>query len=674
MMPALFSGVSGLKNHQFRLNVIGNNLSNVNTIGYKYNRVTFSDLVYQNVRDASAAQNGLGGTNPVQMGLGALVNTVDMINSQGNLESTGKSTDLAIQGNGYFVLGDDSNRYYTRAGNMAIGVDGTLFNPSNGLKFMGWKASNGAIDTSNQVEDVSIPIGQALAAQPTSNLVMAGNLDATGTISLGTITQTPVLLAKATGSDLATLAKNGRGISLGLNVGDVINITGNVGGTAITGQTLTVTALTSVDDIAAALQAALQSVPDGDASETATVQADGSIQVVSDGSNDITALRMGISGNSVLNGAFAFPSTIVGGGSTGNSDTLMAAADGTDALVDLFDATGNSIGLVAGDDVTLISAISKGSLITNVNILSDITNGTTYETYKDALKSALFTSFPLFGEDMTVESDGSLKLTGAVGASNAVTGLELGAGPTPGGDVRDTFGASQVFVQSQAAVDATSFRTTGQVFDSLGNTHTVNITFTKTVNNTWDWSASTGGATVGSGVLNFSSTGEILNSTGALTLNLNNGATTPLVISIDFGTATQFGGNSSLVVTSQNGNESATLNNFSVGQGGDITGIFSNGKNILLGQLSVATFQNPTGLIREGRNLLSESPNSGVAFVGVPGVGGRGTFVAGTLEMSNVDVAREFTDMIITQRGFQANARVISTSNEMLEELVNLKR
>jgi flagellar hook protein FlgE len=152
MMPALFSGVSGLKNHQFRMNVIGNNLSNVNTIGYKYNRVSFADLVYQTIRDASAPQ-AVGGTNPVQLGLGSFIHSVDTINTQGNLESTGRSTDMSIQGDGYFVVNDGTRNKYSRAGLMELGLRGNLVNPSDGSIYMGWNAVNSVVDTSGPIEN-----------------------------------------------------------------------------------------------------------------------------------------------------------------------------------------------------------------------------------------------------------------------------------------------------------------------------------------------------------------------------------------------------------------------------------------------------------------------------------------------------------------------------------------
>ncbi|MBK8872025.1 MAG: flagellar hook-basal body complex protein [Elusimicrobia bacterium] len=673
MMPALFSGVSGLKNHQFRMNVIGNNLSNVNTIGFKYNRVSFGDLVYQTIRDASAPQ-AVGGTNPVQLGLGSFIHSVDSINTQGNLESTGRSTDMSLQGEGYFVVNDGSRNKYSRAGLMELGLRGNLVNPSDGSVYMGWNAINSVVDTSQPIEELSIPVGDVLPAQRTGRMTFNGNLDAAGTLIQGTIAQTPPLLAYAGGATLATDLRNSAGAALGLTVGTSVSISGSVGGTLMAAAPIVVNAGTTLANIAAAIQAALRGVADGDLTETATVQADGSIRVTSDAANAITNLQLSVPGNTLANNAFQFPLSIAGGGATGDSEDLLRPAVAADELVDIMSSSGVSLGLVAGDDVTLISANVKSSIIASAPVLSNILGTTTYDDYRTALRTALFTGAPAVGEDLVIDSDGSLLLTGADGAINAITGLVLGAGPNPTDDLRPVFSASQSYGEVQAAQDATSYRTSTQVFDSLGNPLGVDFRFSKNASNSWQWAATYDGVAVGNGVMNFDSAGTLVTPQGSISIPLANGAASPLAIAVDFTGCTQFTNDSSIVLNTQDGFSSATLSGFSIGQEGDVVGTFSNGRNLTLGQLAVATFRNPAGLKREGRNFMSESSNSGTAEFGAARSGGRGTIISGTLEMSNVDVAREFTDMIVTQRGFQSNARVITTSDQMLEELVNLKR
>ncbi|MBK8575172.1 MAG: flagellar hook-basal body complex protein [Elusimicrobia bacterium] len=318
MMPALFSGVSGLKNHQFRMNVIGNNLSNVNTIGYKYNRVSFADLVYQTIRDASAPQN-VGGTNPVQLGLGSFIHSVDTIATQGNLEATGRSTDMSLQGDGFFVVNDGNKNKYSRAGLMELGLRGNLVNPSDGSIYMGWNAINSVVDTSGPVEELSIPVGDVLPAQRTGRMTFNGNLDAAGTLIQGTISETQPLLTSASGATLASTLRNSAGASLGLTTGDTLSITGSVGGVLIAGAPLVIGAGTTLANIAAAVQAALRTVADGALTETAVVQADGSIRVTSDAANAITNLQISVPGNTLANNAFRFPVAIAGGGLTGDT-------------------------------------------------------------------------------------------------------------------------------------------------------------------------------------------------------------------------------------------------------------------------------------------------------------------------------------------------------------------
>ena len=407
MLRSMFSAISGLRAHQVMMDVIGNNIANVNTVGFKSGRVNFQDILSQTFRGASAPNNGLGSVNPAQVGLGVTVAGIDVLHTQGNLQSTGRLTDMAIQGDGMFVLSDGSRQFYTRDGSFDISLDGTLVNPAIGMKVQGWVANaNGVVDTTTAVTNVSIPLGQRTTALATSTSALRGNLDA------------------------------------------------------------------------------------------------------------------------------------------------------------------------------------------------------------------------------------------------------------------------------GAAVGATA-STTINVFDTLGVRHSVKITFTKTAANAWDWAAATdptdaGTTTTSTGTASFTSGGLLSASTGTVDLDFTNGATTPASIPLDLTAMTQFSGNSAVSGTT-NGFTSGTLVTFTIGAGGDITGVYTNGQTQLLGQIAMAAFVNPGGLLRQGQNLFGESSASGAASIGEPGVGGRGSVSTGSLEMSNVDLATQFTGMITAERGFQANGRVITTSDEMLQELVNLK-
>lgn len=237
------------------------------------------------------------------------------------------------------------------------------------------------------------------------------------------------------------------------------------------------------------------------------------------------------------------------------------------------------------------------------------------------------------------------------------------------------------------AASGTTYAATISINDSLGKTHNLTITFTKTATPgqftyaTAESDSAMAINTGGSGTIQFSGSGAITSGgTGSITLDFTNGASSGQVVALDFGSAsnptpvTGFASPSTLALASQNGYAAGTLQSFSIGTDGSINGTFSNGRVQSLGTIRLATFSNPAGLSKAGNNLFRESSNSGVANVGNPGTGGRGTLAPGALEGSNVDLAEEFTKLIVAQRGFQANARVITTSDEVLLEAVNLKR
>src|SRR6195256_4099407 len=179
MMRSMFAAISGLKNHQTFMDVVGNNIANVNTTGFKQSRVTFQDILSQTLRGASGPQGGRGGVNGEQIGLGVLVSGIDTIQSQGTLQSTGKSTDMAIQGDGYFVMSDGKQSMYTRDGAFDLALDGTLASASSGLHVLGWQANpvTGVINTAVPPTNVTVPIGSGMTRKMSTTLTVNGNLD-----------------------------------------------------------------------------------------------------------------------------------------------------------------------------------------------------------------------------------------------------------------------------------------------------------------------------------------------------------------------------------------------------------------------------------------------------------------------------------------------------------------
>jgi len=561
MMRSMFAGVSGLRNHQVKMDVIGNNIANVNTTGFKAGRVTFQDMLAQTLRGGTAPQaGGGGGINPAQIGLGMIIGTIDTLHTQGNLGTTGKSTDMAIQGEGFFILSDSETVRYSRDGTFDIGQDSTLVNPASGYRVQGWMSVNDVIDTTAPVQDIYIPVGAELVAQATSSIDVVGNLDAAGSVSTsGTVANSGALYSAAgvpaTAATLLSALTDATGTVNYLDVGDVITINANKDDIAVAPITLEVTATTTVQD-------------------------------------------------------------------------LMDA---------IHNGTGIVSGLVTGDNAG-VTINASGQIVLRGNY------GSANEI------SELF-----------ITSDG------ASGTSNA-TAFASGVCPN----------VSNGFVQT-AEANGESLMSTMIGYDSLGVAHTLNVYFTKTDNNVWTWNAdcddgSGASINVGQGRVEFTSEGAYLSDSGFITMTLDNGAFSPLDVDLDLENLTQFSEDSSINVRDQNGFPAGTLEKFSIGADGIITGIYTNGLTDELGQVALARFANAGGLLKEGSNLYAQSTNSGVAQVGIAGSGGRGYINNGVLELSNVDLPQSFTDMIITQRGFQANARVITTSDDMLQELVNLKR
>ena len=185
MMRSLFAGVSGLQSHQTRMDVIGNNIANVNTVGYKAGRVTFADTLYQTIRSASAPTATRGGTNPVQVGLGVRVASIDIIHTAGSPQPTGLQTDLAMNGNGFFVLKEGEQLLFTRAGVFDLDEAGWLVSKATGLRVAGWNAVEGVVDTNQPIEEIRVPIGQTIPARATTEAVFEGNLDAEAGVPVG---------------------------------------------------------------------------------------------------------------------------------------------------------------------------------------------------------------------------------------------------------------------------------------------------------------------------------------------------------------------------------------------------------------------------------------------------------------------------------------------------------
>jgi len=385
MLRSLFSGISGLRAHQQMMDVTGNNIANVNTVGYKTSQVVFQDTLSQMVNAAGAPQNGAAGTNPAQVGLGVRTASIAANFGQGAAQTTGKSSDMMIQGDGFFIVRSGGEELYTRAGSFSFDANGTLTTP-NGQTVQGWSADNGVVNTADVPGDIKLPIGVTLAPTVTTNITLTGNF-----------------------------------------------------------------------------------------------------------SNE------------------------------------AAVGDTQQMSVKVYDAAGAATSMVA--------------------------------------------------------------------------------------------------------------------------------TFTKADANTWTMSLPDG-------------------STAALNFTAGRGPDSVTAGGYTFDThdVTQYSGLTSAHVSNSDGSASGVLASYTVSNTGQIVGVFSNGLKQSLGQVALANFNNVNGLEKIGDSMFRSTVNSGLAQVGAAGTQGLGMITSGALEMSNVDLAQEFTNLVIAQRGFQANSRIITTSDEILQELVNLKR
>lgn len=715
MMRALFSGISGLKSLQSNMDVIGNNISNVNTTGFKSGRMTFQESLNQTVSGASAPGGlgyGTGGTNPLQIGLGAGVASVDTQFAQGNMQSTGQTTDLALQGNAFFVVAKGDERFYTRNGAFSLDAAGHLVMPGNGLVLQGYNSDdNGDIPVTAVQEDIVIPFNTSAPAKPTNTVNFARNLNADSNAK-GTITYTSRFLAPTDGTVLATSASGTDGKLLGMQTGDTLTFSASH---ATTGAPVTakyqISDTTTLNNIASQIQAFLRG-PAGSTGTTVAFDATtGEMQLNASGGN---VRNFSVSTDRPISSplvatAFGVNSTVNSGTSVSTSSFLRPAA-ATDLLVNTFSAngkplgtdprTGDPVGLQAGDEISF-SGVVGGEATKKSTLVYDpaaTTMGQLLTAIQDQLglpqsdgSAQNNPTVSLNGAGTTDGiPDGSLVIRGLPETKFALTDLSVfakdGNNSTP---APNNFNTNMGFREMQAARDTAQVNTSITTYDDKGFEHNLSVVFTKSsVPNEWFWTAKTAGTeqiqSGGAGRLTFGTDGTVSNftfddDTSELVIDPRNGAQV-MHLNLDpggpgkFAGLTQFQATSTAAAVNQDGHTMGSLRNIAIGTDGVITGQFSNGVTRSLAQVVVADFTNSRGLTHESDSVYAESPNSGDPIYGRPGSQSTTTLQSGSLEMSNVDLASQFTDMITTQRGYQANARIITTSDSMLQELVGLVR
>jgi flagellar hook protein FlgE len=600
MMRSLWSGVSGLQAHQIAMDVEGNNIANVNTIGFKYSRANFSDMLSQTSKIATAPQDSSGGKNPQQVGLGTQINSITRMFAQGSVQTTGKNTDLAIQGNGFFVLSGDGGRTYkyTRNGDFLFDANGNFVN-NQGLIAQGWTRDKktGQIDNTAPIRDIVIPPGLTTPANPTSKLSLKANLNSGESIKV----KSPIRPLDSTdglagGKDPEKVddfnvlfdaegnsfnIKPGQGVEMSFDGGNTIRrfryepVSTNIDLTAASGEYK----FRTTEDLRAAIQHfARQTSPTAE------------VIINEQGKYEIR--------NSV--GA--------AGGGVDLNIQVKAIEDATTDKNELFETTMKSF---------------SGQLTAGTN---------------------------------------AIKITQTI---NAAT--------------------------NAASID---------IFDSLGTKHTVRIEFRKQgyvydtngikTGSQWDMKISVpepgeiGGFIKPNeveGQIIFNSDGSLASYTPAsITYTANNGSAPNQTIQLDFGSANKFDGITSFDRESansgrnQDGYAGGDLNGIRIDSSGTLIGSFTNGRSVALAQVAMAKFTNDIGLESDGGDVFIQTANSGDPVIGQADQGGRGFIQSSALEMSNVDLSRSLTQLIVVQRGFQANSKTITTSDQMLNTLLQLKQ
>ena len=581
---ALFTGLSGLTSNSRRLDVIGNNIANVNTTAFKSNRMAFTPTFSRNFSLGTAPGDNTGGSNPGQVGLGVRVGGTQRNFNNGAIGVTGLATDLAIEGDGLFIVNQSGSRFYTRAGGFIRNPENDLMTQS-GAKVMGF----GVDDQFNLVEgnlvELNIPVGTLTLAEQSDNVIFSGNVNASGEIA-------------STGSTHETRAF----------------FTDPAGTTPITAATDLLTTDIYVSDGAGGFTIAFDSSEPG---RSITLEG------VEKGGKDLGSATFAISGSAV---------------------------EGTDAFGSTF-----------------------GELISF------------FDEYLGTDSSAIGGSSDL-GGSVEINANGQIVVGGNEGTVQA---LEIETGDItvngPGGGL----GNPMVMTKTGDA-DGESVRTSFVVYDSLGTPLTIDLSFVLQATNpnggtTWEFVAESNDNDANDrmlalGEVTFDSNGRFTGASNqSFSIVRTNGATSPLSVSMDFDSGTDSitsftDSGSNFAAVYQDGSPIGTLASFSIGEDGAISGAFTNGLTRTIGQVALAKFSNPEGLVDVGDNLFGSGPNSGTALIAKPLDFGTGRVIGGALELSNVDLSQEFIDMILASTGYSAASRVITTTDELMTQLLALGR
>lgn len=820
MMRSLWSGVSGLQSHQIAMDVEGDNIANVNTAGYKYSRANFSDLLSQTSKPATAPEGELGGKNAMQVGLGTQIISTQQIFTQGSLQTTDVWSDMAIQGEGFFVVSPDGGltKYYTRNGAFTRDVLGN-FVDSNGYIVQGWMRDEdtGTIDPTVPVTNINIEPGLSMPANPTTEIKYKGNLNAgehVGTQSAaiysldsnhgwfdtsgnGILTADKLFAPTRDASTENDTSKDTlymdsknqvrlreRGVDMGViydEKGDALNLrdgqgiwvsyadakavfTGANNNAGITvpqdGALLDINIngidirkrVQNLDEVVEAINnfsvqtGVKASVINGkqiqltNQNNTGTTATAKNIKIYGNKDNKIQFDGKAADAfSAAVITAYQYTYSPVGGVATHSYDDgavrqFTTTEDLREAMQQdarkyinydgsllAYDApqqagTPRSAALLWQDNKNEYTAAAYNNKNDGVRVTvnaqgqfeinnpagdaynEDDYNGNQFTDKKGDVITDKTVDPNADPKNNNTNDDDKIVTIAVTALSNDIvntnTRMEKAFSNLNGSL---SIGASTGKTSSALKMSAHSMTT--EFYDSLGSKHEITVEYRKvsySPENGTEWSIMVtvpepgvinldpeAGAykNVVTGNIRFGTDGSLIGySPSTINYTANNGSAAGQTISLNFGTLGGFDGITSYDEKSnteniaQDGYTGGTLNGLRIDQSGKIIGSFTNGHSLALAQVSMATFTNNNGLEKLGGNVWGETANSGAPVIGAASTGSRGKINASTLEMSNVDLSHAFTQLIVIQRGYQANSKTITTSDNMLNTLLQLKQ
>ncbi len=751
-MRSLWSGVSGLQAHQVGMDVEGHNIANVNTVGYKYGRVSFADQISQTIRTATGPHSKAGGKNSMQIGLGVTAEATTKVFKGGSLETTDVGTDLAIEGDSFFVVSDNGGRTnkYTRNGEFTRDGMGNLVNNS-GYIVQGWMQDpvTKRVDPTKPIEDITIPEGLKAEAMATDYVGLKANLNSGNEVGefrkfISSLDvkhgkyredkNSPFIDHDEEDYEDYKFNKDQEMVEVAYDMGVVFN---DAGSSLALRQNQGIwvsykNAIYSSDDAISATDTDIKFELNG-------VEITGKLNKGSSEKNAQELLKIINLYTSKTGVVATIKDVDVGGnkvpaGITLTNDNRTGTLESSKNIkITIPNGGGETAGLTAGNG---------GAEVITAHKYQYVKNGANYEAYhsgnttaigdkdariftttedlrawlhEDAAKSVMTgaaKTFDLSDIDVTVNKVGQFEIkknTDNMDLDVSITGFsndELGVNGIAENskftavmkNLEGRMTKKESFRTSQSLC-LSSMASSQDIYDTLGSKHNLRIEYTK-INNTLDngteWivkisvpepgfindtGAKLKNKNIVTGRVRFDSRGALSSySPPSISYNPNNGAASEQIIKFNLGEIGGFDGLTSYDQISHvsnkdvNGYAGGNIENIRIDDFGNIIGTFTNDQIRILGQVALARFTNNEGLEATGGNMFLQTANSGEPTIGTAKTGGRGTIKSNRLEMSNVDLSRSLTKLIVIQRGFQANSKTITTSDQMLNTLLQLKQ